>query len=158
MKRRRHRTKGFTLVEMLMVVVILGVLLAIIVGVTATVQKKGNIEQTKTNMRAILAALGAYYDIYRDYPVDSNPSYPLAYMLAGAGCPGKCKDKLATGMPFDAIYYISGSTPSWSFLDGFGRAMTYAKSSAKGGGPLLTSPGPDGDPNTAADNIYSDDR
>jgi len=62
------RDKGFTLVEMLLVLAIVGILITIllpsVVGVTVEAKEK----QAKADLRLIQAALGEYYLKHNDFP------------------------------------------------------------------------------------------
>jgi prepilin-type N-terminal cleavage/methylation domain-containing protein len=68
-----HRTKGFTLIEMMIVIAIIGVLAAIVVPQYVAFQAKSHEANTKANLGAIRSALSIYYgDTEGWYPLDSN--------------------------------------------------------------------------------------
>lgn len=63
---------GFTLMELLVVIVILGILVT--VGLTSykSVQAKSRDNKRKNDLRQITSALEAYYNDYNTYPNDTN--------------------------------------------------------------------------------------
>jgi prepilin-type N-terminal cleavage/methylation domain-containing protein len=132
--RTSAKKSAFTLVEMLAVVLVIGILVAIIVGVAGNVIQRANREKTKQTMRVISNAISAYYDENKAYPPD------LATLASSA----------------KAAAILSALPPGPPFMDGFGTAMQYYPSGGAGNCPYLESAGPDGSFTAAADNIRSD--
>lgn len=76
-RRAAHRKRAFTLVEMLVVVVILGIVLAIAIPIYGASQKHSKLQACKANMIAIYQAEEAYRVRNRKYapsPVTGNPA------------------------------------------------------------------------------------
>ena len=77
-----NKTKGFTLIELMIVVAIIGILSAIAIPKFADLIRKSNEGATKGNLGAIRSAMSIYYgEIEGWYPV-SNPGVILT-MEAG---------------------------------------------------------------------------
>lgn len=71
------RNKGFTLVELLVVMSILGVLITLIAGGFRTAQTRGRDAQRKSDLKEIANALELFYSDYGKYPPESS-SFILA--------------------------------------------------------------------------------
>lgn len=61
MKKRRKRQKGFTLIEMIVVIAILGILAAIVVPRLAGFSDRAKASACETEARTVLTALAAMY-------------------------------------------------------------------------------------------------
>ncbi|MES2124142.1 MAG: prepilin-type N-terminal cleavage/methylation domain-containing protein [Gemmatimonadota bacterium] len=59
--------RGFTLIEMLVVTVILGILVAIALPKVAATKNKAKLASVKSDLRNIIAAQEAYYSTYATY-------------------------------------------------------------------------------------------
>jgi prepilin-type N-terminal cleavage/methylation domain-containing protein len=68
----RPRTGGFTLIELLAVIAILAILVVLVIGIGSKVITAGHINQTRQTMTQLLAACGAYYESYTEYPPDHD--------------------------------------------------------------------------------------
>lgn len=70
---RRHNRPGFTLVEMLLVVVIIGMLAAFLIpAITHSIQSREN-SQAASKLRTAVAAFTMYRSEMGSYPADKNP-------------------------------------------------------------------------------------
>ena len=63
------RTYGFTLVEILIVVVILGILAAVVVPQFSEAAEEAEISVTASNVRAVTQQIAVYHAEHGDYPV-----------------------------------------------------------------------------------------
>lgn len=64
--------KGFTLVELLVVMSILGVLIAVVGGGFRSAQLRGRDAQRKSDLKELSNSLELFFSDYRQYPPDSN--------------------------------------------------------------------------------------
>lgn len=62
--------RGFTLLEVMIVLVIIGVLGGIVTYNLVGAAEKAKIDATKTSLKTIAGAMGMYYSTYNAYPVD----------------------------------------------------------------------------------------
>ena len=71
MRRKRKNTTGFTLIELMIVVAIIGILAAIAIPKFANLIRKSNEGASKGNLGAIRGAMSIYYgDLEGQYPSD----------------------------------------------------------------------------------------
>lgn len=170
---------AFTLIEVLVVIVILGVLVALVVGVSRYITDKAAHDNTVSIQTILTSAINVYHQAQGEYPVEdtSNPPVPtssgtygyrfatdqwqavvrnrsLWSQLSGEPASAKVIQKL----PTDAMYPAERL-----FRDGYGRDLDYRQSAGLGGTPVVISPGADGrfyDPSKKVDyetdNIRSD--
>lgn len=68
---KNHQKNGFTMIELLVVIVILGILSMIGLGSFSSSQMKARDSKRKTDLRAISDALELYYNDYRSYPTSN---------------------------------------------------------------------------------------
>ena len=87
LKKVMKKEGGFTLLELLIVIVIIGILALLIIPNVTSAPKKARDTQRKTDLRAVQKALEEYYTSYNAYPVATG----IADTALGAA--------LATGNP-----------------------------------------------------------
>ncbi len=73
--------KGFTLLELLLVISIMGVLATLIIGNFLTSIKKGRDSKRKQDLQTVQKALELYFEDNKTYPVSSTyvPNIPLCH-------------------------------------------------------------------------------
>lgn len=127
MKRRMQHTSGFTLMELLVVMAILGILIVAGLASFTSSQKKSRDIRRKNDLRQISLAMETYYNDFGSYPL----SDPSTNQIKGCGVSGTSacewgspwKKTPATGtatvymiaMPIDpttshSYYYVSDGT------------------------------------------------
>lgn len=102
MKKLLKKNKGFTLIEMIVVVGIIGVLVAILLPRFADIREKSYEKANIANGKAVISALEAYYT--------DNMSYPAAstyYLGSAAGLSGYLSSALVN--PYTSSAYSSAS-------------------------------------------------
>ena len=140
-KNHAVRSSGFTLVELLAVMLILAILMTLVIGASKIIFTYVYVDETKNNMKIIMAAI----TMYRETQVDDLTNANLVDKLKAAP---ECKDLI--GNLGKNVW--STANPN-TFRDAWGNAIRYEPSGGLAGTPGLTSPGPDGDINTTEDNV-----
>ncbi len=87
-KDQRLKTKGFTLIEMLVVIAIISILIGIGINTFTIAQKKARDVRRKADIRAIQTALEAY-------ATDHSGQYPGASADCGGGASHRINDSLS---------------------------------------------------------------
>ena len=80
------KNKGFTLVELLVVMAILGVLVTLVAGGFRTAQMRGRDSKRKSDLKEIANSLEVYYSDHDQYPDASNG----AIVACPSDLPGVC--------------------------------------------------------------------
>lgn len=117
LKRLMKSEKGFTLVELMVVVIILGILVAIAIPIFNNVTGDAKAKVCASNIRTINGAINMYYANEGKYPDDINELSPYIKDLSNLKCPVTDSTyKLAdNGMSVDESDHDHGnssSTPS----------------------------------------------
>lgn len=71
-KNKRSLNKGFTLVELLVVITILGILATIGLTAFTSAQMRGRDTQRKSDLKQVASSMELYYSDYGSYPGSSN--------------------------------------------------------------------------------------
>ena len=143
MRRNLKIKRGFTLVEMLVVIMIIGVIAAISVGIYGAVAQRGDAAKTKADMEVVLAAIYAYRDEMGDLP-------------GNLGSLWGSEDARARLSRLDRDVFTRTSGQGVKLKDRFGNELVYRARGGRGGSVLLVSKGPDGKLDTE-DDIRSDE-
>lgn len=101
--------KGFTLLELLIVIVIIGILALIIVPGLASGPKRARDTQRKADMRAIKNALETYYNDTTSYPAGGTYAN-LATPLVTAYLPALPADPKNSGVYLYGYQAVAGPT------------------------------------------------
>jgi prepilin-type N-terminal cleavage/methylation domain-containing protein len=133
--KRTLRPSGFTLVELLAVMLILTVLMTLVVGGSKLIFAYVYTEQTKSNMKIIMSAISEYQQSVGTVPASLSDlkSNPAAREQI---------EKLGEDV-WDGT----------DFFDAWGKEIIYSATGGLAGAPGLTSGGPDGDTSTSEDNV-----
>ncbi len=104
----RSKSKGFTLVELLVVITILAILMTIGIAVYSGVQKNARDVRRKTDLRSIKVALELYYQTNGKYP---NRDWVYS-TTAQPWIPELTSDYMSQGVPTDP--FNSGNGGPWT--------------------------------------------
>ncbi len=160
-RNRTERYGGFTLIELMTVMFIMAIVVALVVGVGRFVMEEARRKETRNNQAIVMTAVEAYIEVARPYANEPEEAFPsedvkkFFYEIAQVdNASGK-----ENPTSFVIREQVAGFPPEWtemgSFPDGWGQSMVYERTGSANGGPVLISPGPDGEFDTA-DDIRSD--
>ncbi|MFZ2200063.1 MAG: type II secretion system protein [Microgenomates group bacterium] len=102
--------KGFTLVEMLVVIVVMGILAALISTNLYGARTRATDSQRKTTLNQLKIALHSYYATYHKYPLWTNG---LTFNACGVGGTSSC----TTSFTADGVEYLNKLPKSGSYFD-----------------------------------------
>ena len=143
---RRLRGRGFTLIEILVVLFIITVVVTLVLGVSRTVIQMGARKQTEATQDLVMTATQEYRDRTGDWPEASNTIELMEALNEHAD-----SRKIIADLP-----PRSWKGPGEPLLDGFDREMQYQATGGLGCRPALISKG--ADEQDEDDDIRSDDR
>jgi prepilin-type N-terminal cleavage/methylation domain-containing protein len=87
LKQNLQKQKGFTIVELLIVIVVIGILAALVLNTFGSVQAKARDAQRQTDVRSLATALEVYFNDRGSYPANINSSATLTGVDAAAYVP-----------------------------------------------------------------------
>lgn len=129
------KSKGFTIVELLIVIVVIGILATLVLVTFTGIQQKARDSKRKTDLGAVQATLETYYSNANTYPVlaDLNSSTWVASNMKGFDFNALKDPKLAASSTTPLLDAAPGSgvyqygyvvTPSGCVDDGSGTACS----------------------------------
>jgi len=136
------RPGGFTLVEMLVVLLIIAIVLALGAGVATAIIERTDKEETKSRLSIVWEAINVYFE-------ENGRTWP-ANLNAMASAEQKPWTDVLRRLPADSTKDCNAT--QIIIKDRYGNALKYSPSGgAFGGQPSLYSMGPDGKSGTAAE-------
>jgi prepilin-type N-terminal cleavage/methylation domain-containing protein len=131
----KRSENGFTLVELLVAVVLVGVLAAVaIVGLTG-VTKTGNNSACSTTLGSAQAAATTYYANTGAYPKTTGPA-PIGFDALANAVPSVWTYPANVHHAGNVMYQGSSSSPDWSVtMAGGGASTPNTYTNTSGGGP-----------------------
>ena len=146
---------GFTLIELMVVILIIAVLVALGVGAGMYLMGQADVSKTRAGMAILINAIERYREVTDEYPTANADDDGIT--TTEDSPEDEAFRQAISELPSDMIdRSVSSSTVTYTFIDAFGANMKYEKTGGLGGKPRITSPGPDANMNTKGDNIYSD--
>lgn len=157
MKRFGQRNLGFTIVELLIVILVIGILSTIVVVAYNGTQQRGRDAETASQVKQYLDALKAYYSYNGSYPATVNTclgtgytngrcwqdsAYESTSFMAALKPYGDNLPKLKQGVVYTGGIFVAASNGTQ--LDGVNRdflAYTIGKSGKCPIGPLVSATG-----------------
>jgi prepilin-type N-terminal cleavage/methylation domain-containing protein len=104
----KHKTSGFTIVELLIVIVVIGILAALVIVQFTNVQARARDTERKSDIRSLQSKLGEYYALNSNYPITLSQ---LTNIPADAcKAPGGTGDCSTPDYGYHA--YKTGTTPA----------------------------------------------
>jgi len=111
------RTRGFTLIELVLVVVIIGILAAIVIPKFGTTREKAIIAGMKSDLRNLVTAEEGYLAVYATYTatigdLEYHATTATTVTIGGASASGWSATAAATGSTRTCgIFYGTGTPP-----------------------------------------------
>ncbi|MGB2824953.1 MAG: prepilin-type N-terminal cleavage/methylation domain-containing protein [Phycisphaerae bacterium] len=139
---RRPRRRGFTLVELLLVMFVLSVLVALVVGVGSYVIEQARITETVANQQALIAAIDAYRKVTGYFPDANGLEGDIESLMDTLQPDGNAPREVEIRK--EVTPFLKAGSGSL-MVDAFGTTMKYYARRGLGGKPLVVSAGPDGD-------------
>lgn len=143
---RNVRSGGFTLVELLAVMLILAILMTLVIGASKLIFSNVYIDETKGNMKVIMAAITQYREVKGKYPPSQATLVSELITVP--------KARTLIGNLGENVWHPENKD---EFRDSWGNAIVYSRTGGLAGTPGLTSAGPDGDIDTEEDNVRFND-
>lgn len=103
LKRWMKSNKGFTLVELMVVIIILGILVAIAVPIYNDVTYNAKVRACEANIRTLNGAISMYYSKEGKYPDDISELDPYVKDASTLKCPVNGSDYYQLNNARDAI-------------------------------------------------------
>jgi prepilin-type N-terminal cleavage/methylation domain-containing protein len=149
----RPERRGFTLVELLIVMAIMAILIALAVGIGRWISEESARKRTQTAMKMVKAAISQYMEVYpqTEYPPDDNEygsssETLLRYLW-------KVEAARQTLQKIEPEIFRGHKDP---LVDSWGKQMRYDRDGGAGGTGVIISAGPDGKFDDQEDNLRSD--
>jgi prepilin-type N-terminal cleavage/methylation domain-containing protein len=127
-----RRDRGFTLVEIAVVIVILGLLLTMLLGISSTMIAQQRREATRVRLIAVETALTLYASQNQRLPCPANGSLPSSdptygkEITTGAGAAIQCHIAgVANGQQFGVLPWATLGLSEADVTDGWGTRLTY---------------------------------
>jgi prepilin-type N-terminal cleavage/methylation domain-containing protein len=118
----KNKSKGFTIVELLIVIVVIGILATLVIVTFTGIQQKARDSKRKTDIAAVQAALESYYSSNNTYPTmaDLNSDTWRTANMKGFDSkalqdPKSNSDTVAASFPtsgFSYVYVVTGGDAS----------------------------------------------
>ena len=102
-----RRVRGFSLIEMLIVIAVIGILAALLLGGMPAIQEKKIRSQVRTELRNLITAIEAYKEKHGFYPPDNANTADAARAIAQ---PPLFYELVGTAVKDNTFYPVNGST------------------------------------------------
>ncbi len=141
-KHRAARTRGFTLVELMAVMLILAILMTFVIGGAKLLTKDVYVKETKNTINIVMSAIKVYQEETKSLPAQGGDWVGQLVSIDKSRAQIEKLDKK-----------IWSASNNKEILDGWGKPIQYVSSEGLAGAADLISSGPDGDPSTEEDNV-----
>lgn len=163
--------RGFTIIELLIVIAIIGVLTALVVGVSTHVRLKTTEDNARAQLKTIQQAISAFRDAREEYPkmerrtdTSLNAAKFRSWSLYEQLRAEPRSREVLQSLPRETIVEYDGSFTDppdmdelpMMFVDAFENVIDYSDREGIGGKPVVWSAGRNSDPDVKSDDLYGD--
>src|SRR5438132_1966579 len=107
----KRRSQGFTIVELLIVIVVIGILAALVIVQFTNVQARARDAERKSDIRALQSKVAEYYALNGNYPLTINAINSPGNVVPSDACKAPGGSGTCATPDYGYHAYQAGTTP-----------------------------------------------